>query len=179
MLDSVNVQSLKQLHDAIEAGLRERLPDLARIHAYPKIGKSIDTPFIALELAELEPGQDDGTGRVPLIARMQARIVVDPLVDGAELQVRELAARVLAAVHGTTWDLPITPGRQVGSAVDDPFRPELDTYLVWLVEWVHEFELGDGVEPPAPGRPIVWGVDPETGPQHKDCYRSHADEIEG
>lgn len=30
--------------------------------------------------------------------------------------------------------LPMTPGKQVGSAGEDPFPPELDTYLVWLVE---------------------------------------------
>ena len=82
------LDNLKQLHDGIETGLRERMPDLERIHAYPKIGKSIETPFIALELAELEPGQDDGTGRVPLIALMQARVIVDPLVADADLQVR-------------------------------------------------------------------------------------------
>lgn len=127
------LDNLKQLHDGIETGLRERMPDLERIHAYPKIGKSIETPFIALELAELEPGQDDGTGRVPLIARMQARVIVDPLVADADLQVRELSARVLQAVHGATWELPVTPGKQIGSAGEDPFRTELDTYLVWLV----------------------------------------------
>ena len=142
------LDNLKQLHDGIETGLRERMPDLERIHAYPKIGKSIETPFIALELAELEPGQDDGTGRVPLIARMQARVIVDPLVADADLQVRELSARVLQAVHGATWELPVTPGKQIGSAGEDPFRPELDTYLVWLVEWVHEFDLGDAFELP-------------------------------
>lgn len=164
------LDNLKQLHDGIEAGLRERLPDLERIHAYPKIGKSIETPFIAIELSELEPGHDDGTGRVPLIGRMQARVVVDPISPDAELLVRELSARVLQTVHGATWDLPVTPGKQVGSAGEDPFRPELDTYLVWLVEWVHEFDLGDVFEPPPRGRSVMWGVDPETGPEHKGSY---------
>ncbi|HIE5945994.1 TPA: hypothetical protein ACXN34_003978 [Burkholderia cepacia] len=171
--------NLKQLHDGIVAGLRERLPDLERIHAYPKIGKSIDTPFIAIELTELEPGHDDGTGRVPLIARMQARVIVDPLVDDAEVQVRELSARVLQTVHGATWGLPMTPGKQVGSAGEDPFRPELDTYLVWLVEWVHEFDLGDACEPPTKGRAVLWGVDPETGPGHEDHYWNPAEQGAG
>ncbi|KUZ33361.1 hypothetical protein WS52_18785 [Burkholderia territorii] len=166
----MNLLSLKQLHDGVEAGLRAKLPDLERIHAYPKIGKAIDTPFVAIELSELEPGHDDGTGRVPLVGRMQARVIVDPIVPGAELLVRELSARVLQAVHGATWELPVTPGRQVGSAGEDPFRPELDTYLVWLVEWEHEFDLGDVFEPPTKGRAVLWGVDPDTGPAHKDEY---------
>jgi len=124
------LDNLKQLHDGIEAGLRERLPDLERIHAYPKIGKPIDTPFVGIELSELEPGHDDGTGRVPLVTRMQARVIVDPLVEDADVHVRELSARVLQKVHGATWGLPVTPGKQVGSAGEDPFPPELDTYLV-------------------------------------------------
>ncbi|WP_414451506.1 hypothetical protein AB4851_22445 [Burkholderia sp. 22PA0099] len=169
------LDNLKQLHDGIEAGLRERLPGIDRIHAYPKIGKAIETPFVAIELAELEPGEDDGTGRVPLIARMQARVIVDPLVPDAALQVRELSARVLLAVHGSTWDLAVTPGKQVGSAGEDPFKPELDTYLVWLLEWVHEFDLGDVYEPPATGRSVLWGVEPNTGPAHKGDYWNPAD----
>ncbi|WP_321846719.1 hypothetical protein [Burkholderia cepacia] len=173
------LDNLKQLHDGIEAGLRARLPDLERIHAYPKIGKSIETPFVAIELAELEPGHDDGTGRVPLIARMQARVIVDPLVEDAEVQVRELSARVLQTVHGATWGLPMTPGKQVGSAGEDPFRPELDTYLVWLVEWVHEFDLGDAYEPPTKGRAVLWGVDPETGPGREDHYWNPAEQGAG
>ncbi|RQT06949.1 hypothetical protein [Burkholderia contaminans] len=169
------LDNLKQLHDGIEAGLRERLPDLERIHAYPKIGKAIDTPFVAIELSELEPGHDDGTGRVPLVARMQARVIVDPLVEDADVQVRELSARVLQKVHGATWGLPVTPGKQVESAGEDQFRPELDTYLVWLVEWVHEFDLGDAYESPTKGRAVLWGVDPDTGPGHEDRYWNPAD----
>ena len=169
------LDNLKQLHDGIEAGLRERLPDLERIHAYPKIGKAIDTPFVAIELSELEPGHDDGTGRVPLVARMQARVIVDPLVEDADVQVRELSARVLQKVYGATWGLPVTPGKQVGAAGEERFRPELDTYLVWLVEWVHEFDLGDAYEPPTKGRAVLWGVDPETGPGHEDRYWNPAD----
>ncbi|MBJ9716569.1 hypothetical protein I5747_36690, partial [Burkholderia gladioli] len=60
------LDNLKQLHDAIESGLRGRLAGLDRVLAYPEIGKSIETPLVAIELAELEPGHDDGTGRVPL-----------------------------------------------------------------------------------------------------------------
>ncbi|WP_230944455.1 hypothetical protein [Burkholderia territorii] len=179
MIDRVNLLSLKQLHDGVEAGLRAKLPDLERIHAYPKIGKAIDTPFIAIELSELEPGHDDGTGRVPLVGRLQARVIVDPIVPGAELLVRELSARVLQAVHGATWDLPVTPGKQVGSAGVDPFRPDLDTYLVWLVEWEHEFDLGDVFEPPTKGRTVLWGVDPQTGQGHEDDYWSPSGQAGG
>jgi hypothetical protein len=172
------LENLKQLHDAIERGMRNSLPTMERIESYPRIGQRIDTPLIALELSEFEPGHDDGTGEVPLIARMQARIVFDPTVVGAELAVREVAARVALAVHMETWGLPITPGRVVQVA-EDPFRPQLDAYCVWLVEWTHEFGIGMGLGEVPGGRSIVWGVDPDTGNANGEHYWDPTNQEEG
>ncbi|MBH9667912.1 MULTISPECIES: hypothetical protein [Bacteria] len=163
------LENLKALHEAIERGMRVRLPTIKRIEAYPRLGQKIETPLIAIELNEFEPGHDDGTGNVPLIARMQVRVVFDPIDDGAELAVREVAARVAMVVHGNTWELPITPGKVVQVA-EDPFRPQLDTYCVWLVEWTHEFGLGIELDEIPDGRAIVWGVDPDTGPGNEAQY---------
>ncbi|AIP50958.1 MULTISPECIES: hypothetical protein [pseudomallei group] len=163
------LDNLKLLHDAVVKGLREALPAIERIEAYPEIGAQIQTPMIAVELSEMEPGHDDGTGSVSLIGRMQARIIVDPYGEGHELHVREIAARLALGVHMQTWGLPIAPGRvvQVG---EDPFRPQLDTYLVWLVEWTHEFGIGGELDEIPDGRTIVWGVDPSTGPDNESSY---------
>ncbi|ORC44440.1 hypothetical protein B2G74_33045 [Burkholderia sp. A27] len=121
--------NLKTLHDAMIAGLRAALPDISPIDAYPRIGRKIPTPSIALELSEMEPGHDP----------------------------------IACAVHAQTWGVPVTPARlvQIG---DDPFKPELDAYLVWLVEWTHEFDLGDVAAPfPSAGSAVLWGIDPDTG----------------
>ncbi|KVU78245.1 hypothetical protein WK72_30640 [Burkholderia ubonensis] len=169
------LENLKQLHDAIEQGLRIKLPAMKRIEAYPRLGQKIETPLIAIELSEFEPGHDDGTDDVPLIARMQARIVFDPIDEGAEMAVREVAARVAMAVHMQTWDLPITPGKVVQVA-EDPFRPQLDTYCVWLVEWTHEFGLGMALGEIPDGPTILWGVDPDVGSGSEGRYWDPADE---
>lgn len=163
------LENLKALHEAIERDMRVKLPTIKRIEAYPRLGQKIETPLIAIELNEFEPGHDDGTGDVPLIARMQARVVFDPIEEGAELAVREVAARVAMVVHGNTWELPITPGKVVQVA-EDPFRPQLDTYCVWLVEWTHEFGLGIELDDIADGRAILWGVDPDTGSDSEGQY---------
>lgn len=157
------LDNLKTLHDAMIAGLRTRLPDIAHIDAYPRIGRKIPTPGIAIEMSEMEPGHDPGTGQTSLIGRFQARAIFDPLAPHADLAVRQLAARIACAVHAQTWDVPVTPAKlvQIG---DDPFKPELDAYLVWLVEWTHEFDLGDVMSPlPADAPAVLWGVDPDTG----------------
>jgi hypothetical protein len=164
------LDNLKTLHDAIVNGLREKIAGMECIDAYPKLGKRIPTPCVVIELSEMEPGHDPGTGQTSLIGRFQARAIFDPLAEDADLGVRELAARIAMAVHGETWEVPVTPAKLVQIA-EDPFRPELDVYLVWLVEWTHEFELGDMVPPfPPDGRAVVWGVDPETGRGHETDY---------
>ncbi|HDR9237814.1 TPA: hypothetical protein QDB43_001519 [Burkholderia vietnamiensis] len=168
------LENLKALHEAIERDMRVKLPTIKRIEAYPRLGQKIETPLIAIELNEFEPGHDDGTGDVALIARMQARVVFDPIDEGAELAVREVAARVAMVVHGNTWGLPITPGKVVQVA-EDPFRPQLDTYCVWLVEWTHEFGIGMELDEIPDGRSVVWGVDPGTGLGNEGQYWDPAD----
>ncbi|HDR9148100.1 hypothetical protein [Burkholderia vietnamiensis] len=168
------LENLKALHEAIERDMRVKLPTIKRIEAYPRLGQKIETPLIAIELNEFEPGHDDGTGDVALIARMQARVVFDPIDEGAELAVREVAARVAMVAHGNTWGLPITPGKVVQVA-EDPFRPQLDTYCVWLVEWTHEFGIGMELDEIPDGRSVVWGVDPGTGLGNEGQYWDPAD----
>ena len=170
------LDNLKVLHDAIVSGLRAKIAGMECIDAYPKLGRKIPTPCVVIELSEMEPGHDPGTGQTSLIGRFQARAIVDPLVGGADLGVRELAARVAQAVHGETWEVPVTPAKLVQIA-EDPFRPELDVYLVWLVEWTHEFDLGDVMPPfPPDGSVVVWGIDPQTGPGYESGYWDPAQE---
>lgn len=166
---SIGLENLGTLHAAIEAGLRTKFPDMVSVETYPRIGRKIATPCIVIEMSEMEPGHAPGTGRTPLIGRFQARVIVDPLVVAAELSVRELAARVAKAIHFQTWQLSVTPAKLVMVA-EDPFKPHLDTYLVWLVEWTHEFDLGDAVPPLPPGGTLVWGIVPDTGPGHESDY---------
>lgn len=164
MLDNLNT-----LHAAIEAGLRAKFPDMVSVETYPRIGRKIPTPCIVIEMSEMEPGHDPGTGQTALVGRFQARAIVDPILEGSELAVRELSARVAKAIHFQTWELPITPARLVMIA-EDPFKPHLDTYLVWLVEWTHEFDLGEAMPPIPAGGTVVWGIVPNTGKGHETDY---------
>jgi len=38
----------------------------------------------------------------------------------------------------------ISPAEFISADVDG-FKPELDAYLVWMVEWVHELHVGKSV----------------------------------
>lgn len=149
------LDNLKTLHDAIEAGLKAALPDMLTMQVYPRHQQKIPTPCVVLEMSEMLPGHDPGTGQIALTGHFQARVIIDPLAVDSDMLVRELSARVALATQGQTWELPVTPARliQVG---EDPFRPALDAYTVWLVEWAHEFHLGAGWPVIVPGDDITW-----------------------
>jgi len=156
---------IEALHDAIEQRLAAALPEVD-VQFYPELGERVSLPLLVLELAEFEPGTDPGTGELALVAIMQARVVCDPTAAKAELAVRQLATRVAAQVHAaTTFDQPVTPAklRQIGP--DGFHHAELDGYLVWLVEWVHELDVGEPSDIALPSfvpREVQWSVDGDT-----------------
>ncbi len=57
--------------------------------------------------------------------------------------VRSLAAEVARVVNKNTWNVDNVSAGEFISAEVDNFRPELDAYLVWLVEWIHELHTGE------------------------------------
>ena len=69
------LDNLKILHDAIVSGLRAKIAGMEFIDAYPKLGRKIPTPCVVIELSEMEPGHDPGTGQTSLIGRFQARAI--------------------------------------------------------------------------------------------------------
>lgn len=163
--------SLAQIHAAIVAGLRTKLAGIPTVEAYPVIERRIHLPAVLVELAEMEPGDDPGTGETALKGRFQARAIIDPNLAGADMQVRELAARIAVAITHETWGLGISTADlvQIG---EDAFKPELDGYLCWMVEWTHEFHLGATAwpYPDDTGLSIMLGIYPDTGTGNEVDY---------
>lgn len=133
------------LHQAICKTLKEEIPAIQTCEMYRAERREIIAPAVFVELASLEPGKDPGTEELALRARFEARVVVDGTVEGSQAVVRSLAAEVARVVNKNTWDVEnIAPGEFLSAGGDD-FRPELDAYLVWLVEWVHELHTGQSM----------------------------------
>jgi hypothetical protein len=132
------------LHQAICSTLKEGISAIQTCAIYPAIRKELVAPAVFVELVNLEPGKDPGTEELALRARFEARIVVDSTIENASIIVRSLAAEVAKVVNKNTFNMNISPGKFL-SAEMDGFRPELDAYLVWLVEWTHEIHLGKSV----------------------------------
>ncbi|WP_353286643.1 hypothetical protein [Wolbachia endosymbiont (group A) of Anthophora plumipes] len=135
----------RDLHQKICTTLKEEIPAIQTCEVYPAIRKELLAPAVFVELVSLEPGKDPGTEELALRARFEARVVVDGTVEDSQVVVRLLAAEVARVVNKNTWGVEnISPGEFLSAEVDN-FKPELDAYLVWLVEWVHELHTGQSM----------------------------------
>lgn len=185
------LENLAQLVNGVAQTLAEKVPGMATISAFPDIGRRIKLPAILIDIDQLEPDDDPGTGELALQATIQAFVVVDPTAGNAQALVKDLAARVAVAGMNENWHVPATPAKliQIGDA---SFRPELNGYEVWLVEWTNNIRLGSEIDwqtyaDPAskrvfdsleglagegiyPVREVVFGIWPDVGPGHEPDY---------
>ncbi|MFT4314835.1 MAG: hypothetical protein AB3P11_07225 [Wolbachia pipientis] len=137
--------NFKDLHQAICTKLKEEISAIQTCEIYPSIRKELVAPAVFVELSSLEKGDDPGTEELALKARFEARIVVDSTVENASIIVRSLATEVAKVVNKNTWNVEnVSPGEFISGGGDD-FRPELDAYLVWLIEWVHYLHVGKSI----------------------------------
>jgi hypothetical protein len=133
--------TLDQLYLAMEQRLLAHLPGVQAVTIWPKISDRIALPAVFLEMAEMEPGLDIGTGETTLVCRFEARIIVDPIKLQHCQQAAHLAAQLAVLLRMQTWGVAVEPAVFV-QAMQDWTRPELDGYTVWLVEWTHQLYLG-------------------------------------
>ncbi|WP_343289095.1 hypothetical protein [Wolbachia endosymbiont of Encarsia formosa] len=137
--------NFKDLHQAICTKLKEEISAIQTCEIYPSIRKELLAPALFVELVSLESGKDPGTEELALKARFEARIVIDSTIENAPIIVRTLAAEIAKVVNKNTWNVKnVSPGEFISAEIDG-FRPELDAYLVWLVEWSHQLHLGKSI----------------------------------
>lgn len=133
--------SLDQLYRAVEQHLRTHLPGVQAVTAWPNISDRVLLPAVFLELAEIEPGTDIGTGETSLVCKFEARIIVDPIKPHHHQQAVQLATQLAVLLRAQTWGLEVEPAEFV-QALQDWTQPQLDGYTVWLVEWNQQIYLG-------------------------------------
>ena len=157
--------SLDQLYKAIELRLFSQLPGIKAVTAWPSIKDRIALPVVFIEMAEIEPGKDIGTGETTLICRFEARIIVDPIRPQHCQQAAQLAAQLAVLLRMQNWGLAVEPAEFV-QALQDWTKPELDGYTVWLVEWTHQIYLGveEWPWPDEPPGSLVFDIEPGDGP---------------
>lgn len=164
--------TLIDIADAIVTKLRDALPDIPTIAADPpaQSQRAIRVPAIYLDIAELEPINNPGDGRISVDARFEARCLVDPNMPRSHLAVRELASRTIRALQEIRRPVPNHGHIRIARAGGDEFRPVMEGYEMWEVEFNVEIYLGElepaGVTPTE----IYFGMTPAIGPNHVPDY---------
>lgn len=190
------LENLTQLVNGVAQTLSVKITGMATISAFPDIGKRIRLPALLIDIDQLEPGDDPGTGELALKVSIQCYVVIDPTAGNAQALVKDLAARVAVAGMNENWGVPVAPAKliQLGDA---SFRPELLGYETWLVEWTNDIRLGAEIDwqtyadpesnlifdsltgrAPAGAYPVsevVFGIWPDVGTGHEQDYRPPAE----
>ena len=144
---------LDSLHSAIIARLTADLTGLGTCALYPKLERRVVLPAVLVELTELEP-DDFGDEQFGCYANFTAYCIYDPNATDAEKQVRNLAATVAVRVsQEDDFGLDVQSGAEILRVGEDGFKPELDGYLVWAVDFRIGLLLGEN----------VWSAAPATG----------------
>jgi hypothetical protein len=135
--------SLDRLYDAIERHLQEQLPGIQGVSFWPDLSAatSIPTPVVLLEMSEMVPATDPGTGETSLTCKFEARVIVDSLRADPQRQAVQLASQLAVLLRAQSWGLEVDCAEFVRST-QDWTKPELDGYYVWLVEWDQTVYLG-------------------------------------
>lgn len=134
--------SLDVLYQTIEQQIQQHLPGVERVSFWPDISNHIPLPAVFLDIAEIEPGADIGTGETTLTLTFEARVIVDIIRPQHYQQAVHLATQLAVLLRTQTWGLEVEPA-EFQRSTQDWTRPELDGYTVWLVEWTQTLYLGE------------------------------------
>jgi len=165
---------IAELHQALLDKISAALPGVTCI-AYPRLNGRVALPVAALELTGMQRNDTQpGTTQTAIDCDFTLSLIAAPEQDGAELALRALAAQTMHALNRTFRPLPGKAGHVRAVRADEgDFRPELDGYIVWAVEFSVELYIGEADTMAVPGLPpleVYLGITPEIGPDHIADY---------
>lgn len=175
------VVSVGGYQDAIVAAIKASFPDFVVVEFDREETdrdplEAADLPAILLDLSEFEHAHDDerNDGRLAMHARIEAHIIIGYRTAKAKTAARAAAGTLAAWMRlrrfiGTDcWTEPA----QVIGAYRDEFRPGMDRFVVWRVEWSQVVQLGESIYPEVPGKlgTPVYSFAPDIGLGHEDDY---------
>lgn len=181
MANTIIETDIVGLYAAIVAAIATKFPDLATVE-FDDADEDHDLPAVPaclLQLAEwdAEPDLDPGTDQICVMARFEAELVLGFRTPEVKRSARVLAAAMCAFLH----KLRHFPNGKAGAievmgAWPSQFKPHLDQYEVWRVEWRQPLYLGESVwaaeaTGSTPDKPIYSWV-PEIGNDHEDKYKA-------
>lgn len=161
------MSELTTLHDAITRIISERMPRVLHVEQFPELDAQVNTPALLYGITDMTLGTDRGEGKTALIGRFQSCILVDADRPKASLQAAILAAQMTTVLKGQWWgvDFVTGPPEQVHAQPEAPTQ-ELEQFVMWSVQWIQPFEVGEFTWPwpDEPPGSLVFNIEPGDEP---------------
>lgn len=165
---------LGDLHATIVAAIAAEFPALATVEFYREDRTELPVPACLLNLEEFEhePDSDPGTEQISVALRFEAEFIMGFRDPNVKVEIRRLVGAFAAFLHRARW-----PGGHISPAMAihayrSDFKPQLDQYEVWVVEWRQIANLGasvwtgGGITPTT----IYLAQSPDIGTGNEDKY---------
>lgn len=166
------MSDLSRLHDAISTTLKAAMPQLETVASYTDTQPDTQLPALFHAIVGLRPGVDPGDGHSCIVARFEARIVVDASRPGAALEATALATQLMVLLRKQYWDIEFVEEARAIQA-----QPLATAPSSWTLQWEQVLHLGQA-QWPWPNQPpgsLVFSFDPDTGVGHEDSYKAPED----
>lgn len=166
--------TIDTLYSSITAAIQAQFPELVTVEFDCEDRKGLRLPACLLEITEMEnaPDDDNGTGQLPMECRFTAEIILGFKTPKVKREIRKLAAAMAVWLRMRRWPgVPCNAARVIGAYTDE-FRPELDQFEVWRVEWSQVVHMGaedDGDGQAATDVRASWS--PRIGAAHEAEYK--------
>lgn len=172
--------TLRALHTALVDDLRahylDRAQTIAAYDPFPALDgqdpQPLVTPAILIELEAIDPGEDDGTDRQPLRLTFVAHCVLSFRTAEPQLELREMAADVMAHCRHQRWGYPSAVREpEALSAQPGEFQPGLAGFDSWVVRWEQVVYVGTDLWAGGTAPTEVWySFTPDIGAAHVGDY---------
>lgn len=163
---------LKELHDVMTATMREHLPLLKLVEAYPTLNEGMALPALLYAATNFAPGVKPGDGRMCIKVTFEAVVLLESGRALAPLQAAILAGKVMQLLDDQYWSLDFVGGVENIQAMPAEAIPELVRCVGWALQWQQDVYLGDTAWPweNEPPGSLMFAFSPDAGADNKGAY---------
>lgn len=170
---------LDDYHQAVKNYVLSECGFLSSVDDYPEEGSTIAGPCAFFGVVDWDRADDQRmNGELSVVLNCQLLIVFGQAGQVSSKAVRNAAMAVALRIDGQRFDLDAEPAQFV-SAEPWAFDPDLDQYVVWAVNFVHQIEVGEDqfdLMPEFLPIDVRVGIAPEIGVNNLDAYERVNDE---
>lgn len=187
MADAIEGTDIVAMHDNIVKKLSEQFKDdfnlieFYRSENDRKPLKKEELPALLLEVPDFELNleNDVGTEQLPLLARIEARVVIDAMEKDqdnpifAKLKARVLTLKLAQYLFKNKHFHELKTGPlTLLDVTEDAFYPGLDRYEVWRVDFSIPIHIGESIWKSEGATPTAWfSWVPDVGSAHSSSYQ--------